>query len=140
MSRGRRRSRTSSKYIYYALQLYFTFQVYSFEKHHKGYLNLSQGIIWNWIQRYKPKKILLLFKPDTNYLNLIGHETLIKVGNGYYYVWLWEAAIEATDNKTILGIRISIQRNIMLVAKQFIQSMIREYDKTQYFNGWRIIV
>jgi putative transposase len=42
-------------------------------------------------------------------------ETLIKVGNDY--VWLW-VAIEPTD-MTILGIRISIERN-MLVAKQFI--------------------
>jgi transposase-like protein len=47
-------------------------------------------------------------------------------------------AIEPTD-KTILGIRISIERN-MLVAEQFIQSLIRRYGKTQYFNRWMNMV
>ena len=39
----------------------YTFQVYHFEEHHKGYLDLfkrNHASIWNWIQRYKPKKIL----------------------------------------------------------------------------------
>jgi putative transposase len=48
-------------------------------------------------------------------------ETLIKVGSEY--VWLW-VAIEPAE-KTILGIRISIERN-MLVAEQFIKSLIRK--------------
>jgi putative transposase len=47
------------------------------------------------------------------------------VGNDY--VWLWVVAMEPTD-KTILGIRISIERN-MLVAEQFIQSLIMKYGK-----------
>jgi putative transposase len=51
-------------------------------------------------------------------------ETLIKAGNEY--AWLW-VAIEP-ENKIILGIRISIERN-MLVAEQFIQSLIRKYGK-----------
>jgi len=51
-------------------------------------------------------------------------ETLIKVGSDY--VWLW-VAIEPRY-KTILGIRISIERS-MLVAEQFIQSLIRKYGK-----------
>jgi len=40
MIMSKRRSRTSSKYIYYAVQLYFS--GYHFEKHHKGYPNLSK--------------------------------------------------------------------------------------------------
>jgi putative transposase len=51
-------------------------------------------------------------------------ETLSSVVSDY--VWLW-VAIEPTD-RTILGIRISIERN-MLVAEQFIQSLIRRYGK-----------
>ena len=51
-------------------------------------------------------------------------ETLIKVGSDY--VWLW-VVIEPT-NRTILGIRISIEKN-MLVAQQFIKSLIRKYGK-----------
>jgi len=35
-----KRNRTPSKYIYYAVQLYFS--GYHFEKHHKGYPNLSK--------------------------------------------------------------------------------------------------
>ena len=50
--------------------------------------------------------------------------TLIKAGSDY--VWLW-VAIEPR-NKMILGIRISLERN-MLVAEQFIQSLIRKYGK-----------
>jgi putative transposase len=45
---------------------------------------------------------------------------------GSEYVWLW-VAIEPAE-KTILGIRISIERN-MLVAEQFIKSLIRKYGK-----------
>ena len=55
-------------------------------------------------------------------------ETLIKVGSDY--VWLW-VAIEPRY-KTIRGIRISIERS-MLVAKQFIQSLIRKYLPTVSF-------
>jgi transposase-like protein len=51
-------------------------------------------------------------------------ETLIKVGNGY--VWLW-VAMEPTD-ETIPGIRTSIERST-LVAERFIQSLIGEYGK-----------
>jgi hypothetical protein len=40
MAISRERGRTSSKYVYYTLQL--TFQPYHFEKHHKGYLNSSK--------------------------------------------------------------------------------------------------
>jgi putative transposase len=42
-------------------------------------------------------------------------------------VWLWVAAIEPR-NKMILDIRISLERS-MLVAEQFIQSLIRKYGK-----------
>ena len=48
----------------------------------------------------------------------------MKVGSDY--VWLW-VAIEPTD-RTILGICIFIERK-MLVAEQFIKSLIRKYGK-----------
>jgi len=103
----------------------YTFQVYRFEKHRKGYLNLSQGTTFPFGIGFNATNQRRYFKPGANYLNLfIIDETLIKMGNDY--VWLW-VAIEPTD-KTILGIRISIERN-MLVAEQFIQSLIRKYGK-----------
>lgn len=46
---------------------------------------------------------------------------------GSDYVWLWVATIESR-NKLIPGIRISIETS-MLVAEQFIQSLIRKYGK-----------
>jgi putative transposase len=51
---------------------------------------------------------------------------LIKAG-GSDYVWLW-IVIEPKDKKIILDIRISSERSI-LVAEQFIQSLIRKYGK-----------
>jgi putative transposase len=65
--------------------------------------------IWNWIQRYKPKR---LFQSRRTISGYIIDETLIKAGSDY--VWLW-VAIEPKD-KMILGIRISIERS-MLVAE-----------------------
>lgn len=58
-------------------------------------------------------------------------ETLIKVYSGNY-VCLWIAAIESKE-KMILDIHISIERSI-LVAEQFIQSLIRKYGKHNIFN------
>jgi hypothetical protein len=57
---------------------------------------------------------------------IIDDETLIKAGSDY--VWLWVAAIDPR-NKMILGNRISIEEGSMLVAEQFIQSLIRKYGK-----------
>ena len=51
-------------------------------------------------------------------------ETLLKVSNKYVWVWV---AIEPMDS-TILGIRISIERT-MLVAERFLQELIRKYGK-----------
>ncbi|MFZ0329467.1 MAG: hypothetical protein WBP64_01630 [Nitrososphaeraceae archaeon] len=53
-------------------------------------------------------------------------ETLIKIWNDYV-TRIWVAAIDPM-NKTILGIWISIERNV-LVTDQFIQSPIRKYGK-----------
>jgi transposase-like protein len=54
-------------------------------------------------------------------------ETSIKAGSDY--VWLWVAI--APKDKMILGIRNSIGRS-MLVAEQFIQSLIRNIESTTF--------
>jgi putative transposase len=116
------RSRTSSKYIYYALQLYFSgLSLRKTSQRLSQFITRNHVSIRNWTQRYKPGK---MFQTGCKPSEFIIDETLIKVGNEY--VWLW-VAIEPTD-KTILGIRISIERN-MLVAERFIQSLIRRYGK-----------
>jgi putative transposase len=118
-----KRSRTSSKYIYYALQLYFSGLSLrkTSERLSTTFIRRNHVSIWNWIQRYKPKRI---FQKKSKVSEFIIDETLIKAGNEY--VWLW-IAVEPTD-KIILGIRISIERTI-LVAEQFIQSLVRRYGK-----------
>jgi putative transposase len=65
-----------------------------------------------------------------NYLNLSWiNETSIRVGSDF--VWLW-VVIEPTD-RTILGIRISVEKN-MLVSEQFIQSLIKRCDMESTIN------
>jgi putative transposase len=118
-----KRSRTSSKYIYYALQLYFSGLSLrkTSERLSTTFIRRNHVSIWNWIQRYKPKRI---FQKKSKVSEFIIDETLIKAGNEY--VWLW-IAVEPTD-KIILGIRISIERT-MLVAERFIQELVRKYRK-----------
>lgn len=122
MAISRERRRTSSKYVYYALQLYFSgLSLRKASQRLSQFIKRNHVSIWNWIQRYKPRKIL---QTRCKLSEFIIDETLIKVGSNY--VWLW-VAIEPT-NRTILGIRISIERN-MLVAERFIQSLIRRYGR-----------
>ena len=105
----------------------YTFQAYRLEKHQKDCLLRSSEernhvSIWNWIQRYKPKRIFQ--KKSKVSSEFIIDETLIKAGNEF--VWLW-IAIEPID-RIILGIRISFERT-MLVAERFLQELVRKYRK-----------
>ena len=97
----------------------YTFQVYHFEKHHNIYLHLLKEIMFpygiGFGSGYRPEKIFQ--KKRIRVSEFIVDETLVKAGNEY--IWLW-IAIEPID-KIILGIRISIERN-MLVAEQFLQN------------------
>jgi putative transposase len=117
-----KRNRTSSKHIYYALHLYFSgLSLRRASEHLFPFIKRNHVSIWNWIQRFKPKKILQNKKKVSEF---IIDETLLKVGN--QYVWLW-IAIEPTD-KLILGIRISFERSI-LVAERFLQELVRRYGR-----------
>ncbi|HET7344541.1 MAG TPA: hypothetical protein VFJ05_01550 [Nitrososphaeraceae archaeon] len=92
-----KRNRTPSKYIYYyALQLYFS----GLSLRKTSQQRLSQFIkrnhisIWNnWIQWYRPKKILQKKMKVSS--EFIIDETLLKVGENYVW-WLW-VAIEPID-------------------------------------------
>ena len=117
-----KRNRTPSKYIYYALQLYISgLSLRKTSQRLSQFVKRNHISIWNWIQWYKPKKIL---QKKRRVSEFIIDETLLKVGENY--VWLW-VAIEPID-KIVLGIRISIERSI-LVAEQFIQKLCIEYSK-----------
>ena len=82
----RSRNRTSSQIIGYGLYLYFlglsfrsTAKALSFLK----IVKISHVSIWNWIQKYKPKK----FSNKTIIKEYIIDETALKVGSEL--IWLW---------------------------------------------------
>ena len=117
-----KRSRTPSKYIYYALYLYFSgLSLRKTSEHLLPFVKRNHVSIWNWIQRYKPTK---LWKKRRKVSGFIVDETLIRVGREL--VWLW-IAIEPIE-KVILDMHISFERSI-LVAEQFLQELIRKYGK-----------
>jgi transposase-like protein len=61
-------------------------------------------------------------------------ETLIKAG-GHEYMWLW-IAIEPID-KTILGIRIPIERNMLIAEQLFIKSLASfRTEKVNIYCCW----
>ena len=124
MSSSKERSRTSSKYVYYALQLYFSgLLLRRTSQRLSQFIKRNHVSIWNWIQRYKPKKLL---QKRCKLSEFIIDETLIKVGNDY--VWLW-VAIESQLIRRFLVFASSSKETCMLVAEQFIQSLIRKYGK-----------
>ncbi len=117
-----RRNRTSSKYIFYALHLYFSgLSLRKTSKCLYEFVRRNHVSIWNWIQHYKPEK---MFHTKRRIYEFIIDETLIKVGGEF--VWLWIAS-EPKD-KTILGIHISYERS-MLIAEHFIHSLVKKYGK-----------
>ena len=117
-----KRSRTPSKYIYYALYLYFSgLSLRKTSEHLLPFVKRNHVSVWKWIQRYKPTK---LWKKRRKVSGFIVDETLIRVGREL--VWLW-IAIEPIE-KVILDMHISFERSI-LVAEQFLQELIRKYGK-----------
>jgi putative transposase len=118
-----KRSRTPSKYIYYALHLYFSgLSLRKTSEHLLPFIKRNHVSIWNWIQHYKPTKI---WQKRTKISQFIIDETLVRVGREEV-VWLW-IAIEP-KSKSILDVRISLERS-MLVAEQFLQELIKKYGK-----------
>ena len=113
------RNRTSSKYIGYGLYFYFSGLSLrkTSERLSSCFIKRNHVSIWNWIQKYKPKKI---FERKKKIEEFIIDETLIKIGSEL--IWLWVATIEI-KSKEILGISISKERN-MLLAEKFISSLV----------------
>jgi putative transposase len=110
-----KRNRTPSKYIVYALQLYFSgLSLRKISQQLSCFVKRNHISIWKWIQHhYKPMKILQKRQKVSEF---IIDETLLKIGN--QYAWIWVAA-KPTD-RVILDIRISFERTI-LVAEKFLK-------------------
>jgi putative transposase len=116
-----KRSRTPSKYIYYALYLYFSGLLSlrkTSEYHLLPFVKRNHVSIWNWIQHYRPKKILQRKRRrKVQEFIIVDDKTLLKVGSQYVWVWV---AIEPLA-KVILGIRISFERTMLLLPKDFLK-------------------
>jgi putative transposase len=110
------RNRTSSEYIDYGLYFYFSGLSLrkTSERLSSCFIKRNHVSVWNWIQKYKPKKI---FERKKKIEEFIIDETLIKIGSEL--IWLWVAI--GLESKELLGIRIFKERN-MLLAEQFIQA------------------
>jgi putative transposase len=119
------RNRTPSQIIGYGLYLYFL--GLSFRNTAKALsflllVKISHLVsIWNWIQKYKPKK----YRKNKKILEFIIDETAIKVGSEL--IWLW-IVIEPPIDKEILSFDISKERNVFVVER-FLSNVIKEYGK-----------
>jgi len=91
------RNRTPSEYIGYGLYLYFSGLSLrrASERLSSCFVKRNHVSIWNWIQKYKPKKLSNKRKRIEEY---IIDETIIKVGSDY--IWLW-IAVEPEDREIL---------------------------------------
>jgi putative transposase len=118
-----KRSRTPSKYIYYALYLYFSGLLSlrkTSEYHLLPFVERNHVSIWNWIQHYsRPKKVLQRKRRrKVQEFIIVDDKTLLKVGSQYVWVWV---VIEPLA-KVILGIRISfLKEQCFLLPKDFLK-------------------
>jgi putative transposase len=114
------RNRTRLEDIVYAIHLYFLgLSLRNTSIALSRFVKRSHTAIRDWIQKYKPQKLLSKRKKIDEY---IVDETLIKVGSEY--IWLW-IAIEP-ENRRILALSISKERN-MFVAERFLSGLVKDY-------------
>ena len=116
------RNRTPSKYVCYGLYLYFSgLSLRRTSERLSVLVKRNHVSIWNWIQKYNPKKLSSKRKKISEF---IVDETLIKVGSEY--IWLWVAT--EPKNREILALSISKERN-MFVAEKLYSSIVKDYGK-----------
>ncbi len=89
-----------------------------------SFLNIvkrSNVTIWKWIQKHQPR--IMTLKRKRIYAFIVD-ETIIRVGSEL--IWLWVAIIEPAENKQILALNISKERN-MFVAERFLSKLVHAY-------------
>ncbi|MDN5846588.1 MAG: hypothetical protein L0H53_09990 [Candidatus Nitrosocosmicus sp.] len=81
------RNKTPPKYVYRGLYLYFSgLSLRRTSQRLSCFIKRNHVTVWNWIQKYYPKKISTRSKRISEF---IIDETLLKVGSEY--IWLWVA-------------------------------------------------
>jgi putative transposase len=115
-----KRHRTHLEDIIFAIDLYFDgLSLRNTSKALSRFVKRSHTAIRDWIQKYRPKRLLSNTKKIDEY---IIDETLIKVGSEL--IWLW-IAIDP-ENKQILAVSVSKERN-MFVAERFLSNLVKDY-------------
>jgi putative transposase len=115
-----KRHRTHLEDIIFAIDLYFDgLSLRNTSKALSRFVKRSHTAIRDWIQKYRPQRLLSNTKKIDEY---IIDETLIKVGSEL--IWLW-IAIDP-ENKQILAVSVSKERN-MFVAERFLSNLVKEY-------------
>ncbi len=94
-------------------------------------IKISHVSIWNWVQKYQPKK----YRKNKKIIEFIVDETAIK--DGSELIWLW-VVIEPND-KEILAVDISKERN-MFVAERFLSHVLDKYGKHQVSSEMVVVV
>jgi putative transposase len=118
------RKRTEPKDIVYSLHLYFSgLSLRNASKAISRFVQRSHSAIRDWIQKYKPER---LFYRRTKISKFIVDETQIKIV-GSKYIWLW-IAIEP-ENRKIVGLRISKERNMFVIAERFLSDIVDKHGK-----------
>jgi transposase-like protein len=118
------RKRTELKDIVYSLHLYFGgLSLRNASKAISRLVQRSHSVIRDWIQKYKPER---LFYIRTKISKFIVDETQIKVV-GSKYIWLWIAI--KPENKEIVGLRISKERNMFVIAERFLSDIVDKHGK-----------
>ncbi|HEX5519154.1 MAG TPA: DDE-type integrase/transposase/recombinase [Candidatus Nitrosocosmicus sp.] len=117
------RNRTPSVYIGYAMYFYFSGLSLrkSADRLSSCFIKRNHVSIWNWIQRYNPKK---RSSKKSKVLEYVIDETVIKISSELILLWV---AIDNTT-KRILRLSISKERN-MFVAERFIAELVKNYGK-----------
>ena len=104
--------------IAHSLYLYFLgLSLRNTSKAVSRFVKRSHTAVRDWIKRYKPE---MLSSGKIRVTEFIIDETIIKVGSEY--IWLW--IVIETDNREILQISISKERN-MFVTERFILNLVK---------------
>src|SRR5918911_5197510 len=115
------RNKTPPEYIYHGLYLYFSgLSLRRASQMLSCFIKRNHVSVWNWIQKYKPQKIKSKRKKVSEY---IVDETMLNVCSEY--IWLL-IAIEP-ENKQILALYLSKERNMFVVAEHFLSDVVHNY-------------
>jgi putative transposase len=117
------RNRTPSLYICYAMYYFSGLSSRkSADRLSSSFIQRYHVSIWNWIQRYNPKKIS---SKKSQVLEYVIDETVIKIGSEL--IWLWIAIGNKT--KRILRLSISKERNMFVAIERFVADLIKNHGK-----------